>query len=88
MFKFLENRCADGSGDGWICGILWNGSVVFLPDHSPGDPAADRLEGDRSDLLSAGDASGLHSLYSDGSYGKTASPDGTDVFVERKTNRI
>ena len=43
MFEFLENGSADDGGDGWICGILWNGNGLFLSDYPSRNPAADRL---------------------------------------------
>ena len=83
MFEFLENGSADDGGDGWICGILWNGNGLFLSDYPSRNPAADRLESDCAGLLPAGDAGGLYSLHSGGDHGKTAAPDGTGVSVER-----
>ena len=58
MFEFLENGSADDGGDGWICGILWNGNGLFLSDYPSRNPAADRLESDCAGLLPAGDAGG------------------------------
>ena len=51
MFEFLENGSADDGGDGWICGILWNGNGLFLSDYPSRNPAADRLESDCAGLL-------------------------------------
>ena len=84
MFEFLENGSADDGGDGWICGILWNGNGLFLSDYPSRNTAADRLESDCAGLLPAGDASGLYSLHSGGDHGKTAAPDGTGVSVEKR----
>ena len=69
-----ENGSADDGGDGWICGILWNGNGLFLSDYPSRNPAADRLESDCAGLLPAGDAGGLYSLHSGGDHGKTLRP--------------